>query len=672
MTDFRDISASDAIDVADIGRTIRARWRTVVGCVALGVVGALAVLWFAPRRFEGAATVLARPVGASGGSILSRIGGAGDLLGGLAGAGSGGAIETEIQMLRSRALAERVIDSLLLQVRVRVPSGVAPSVLVSSLTHGASHKPRTLSFEKQQDGSYSAEWNGQTIKATPGVAVDLGIGALTLRPGSLPESFTIMLLDREDAINRFSKRLEVGKAGGELVRVAVRGDDSVTAANAANLLVSQYVDQRRSTDRSANQRRVEYVTAQVDSTGAALAATERELRRYQETSAVLDAEAVGRVDLERESALRHSLAELDVNAGAMQQLVAQVKAGRLTARDLAAYPALLSSSAVAPLVSQLSSLETERIKLLEHRTLQDPQVIALDSTMRTLERTIIGMAETYANAVSRQREALKAQVDSLQQALLALPATAERGGRLKRDVLRLTQLYTALQAQLVEARLGVIGEGGEARQVDVAEPPKDPAFPPKGLTLALGSMGGLAMGLVLALLMGSFGRWLRNPAEIERALGVSAQQLRADRPIAVLDARTVRTLLLIPLNREADAGAVAERLARSAQQRALAASVLDLSGRNGIGLVGAETTAGRQLEQMERAGGMVIVRLPTLDSDEAMAVLAENRTALVVAPPGPVNRHELTQTLATLRRLNVPCAGVLIGERANGTRRLPG
>jgi tyrosine-protein kinase Etk/Wzc len=668
--EFRPPAASDAIDVADIARSILARWRTVTLCVVLGVSAAAALLLVVRPRFDGVASVLARPAVQSGGSILSRIGGAGDLLGGLGGAGSGAAIETEIQILKSRALAERVVDSLKLQVRVRAPRGMAPGELVSALTERVSHKPRTISFERSADGSFVGAWGDERYKLTPGTPADIGVGTLTLRAGTLPAQFTVTLLDREDALDRFARRTGVVKAGGELVRIVARGDDSVTAAAAANLLVSEYVEQRRGTDRGANHRRMEYVSAQVDSTGAALAAKERELRQYQESSEILDAEAVGKVDLERASLLRHALAEAEVNAGAMGQLLAQAKAGRLTARELAAYPALLVSSAIAPLVSQLSGLETERLKLLERRTPQDPQVVALDQTIAALGANITGMAESYANAVTKQRDGLRAQVDSLQRALLALPASAEKGGRLKRDVLRLTQLYTALQAQMVEARLGVIGEGGDARQVDHALPPKEAAFPKAGLTLGLGLAGGLAAGLVLALLMGSFGRWLRDPVEIERALGVAAQQLLPDRPIAMVDARGSRTVLLIPLSRDADAGVVMERLARSARQRDVPTSVLDLSHRGASSA--SEPGAGRQLEQLEKQSVMVIVRLPSLESDEAMAVMSEHRTALLVAAPGPVNRQALTAALGMLRRLNVSCAGVLIGERGNGTRRLPG
>src|SRR3954470_5734449 len=75
--------ASDGIDVADVARTLNRHWRAVIGFLALGVVGAIAVILFAPRRFEGKATLLARASASeSGGSILGRITSIGGLMSG--------------------------------------------------------------------------------------------------------------------------------------------------------------------------------------------------------------------------------------------------------------------------------------------------------------------------------------------------------------------------------------------------------------------------------------------------------------------------------------------------------------------------------------------------------------------------------------------------------------
>jgi uncharacterized protein involved in exopolysaccharide biosynthesis len=651
---------SDTIDVADVARTVRRQWRAVFWCVLAGIVIAGGVVLFAPRRFDGKATVLARPNSQGGSSIAGRMTGFGELLGGASGLGAltGSTMETELQLLRSRALTGQVVDSLQLQVSVRKPSGIAPTVFVKASSLPGAFAPVTYEFARQPDGRYRADGEGREWTLRPGSADSVDVGTLTLASAGLPDRFTLRLRDREDAITRAGERFTINKAGGDVARIAYRGDDSVTAASAANALIKFYLDRRKTTDRGTNQRRVEYVSAQLDSTRAELTRTESELRAFQEKSGVLDVEIVGEVELQAAANLRRSLTELQVDEGAIKQLLAQGDSGILSSRDLAAYPAFIRGSSVSPLAQQLSDLEAQRIRLLDRRTEQDPDVRAIDATMRGVQANILATARSYANSVTRQREQMQSRVDSIQAKLLALPAAAERGGRLQRDVLRLTEIATALEAQLVEARLGVIGEGGEIKQVDVAVPPRKVAFPRPVLTMGVGTAGGLLAGLVAALFMGWFGRWLRDPVEIERAIGISAERFEANAPLLLAGAGNARSMLVIPLDARARARAanVAERLARTAQQRAIPTSVLDLSNGNGA------APSDSQLAQAEAAGAMTVAHLPELSSGATLAALRDNRPVVLVAAPGPVDRTQLAHAVDTLRRLQVPCAGVVISD----------
>jgi hypothetical protein len=231
---------------------------------------------------------------------------------------------------------------------------------------------------------------------------------------------------------------------------------------------------------------------------------------------------------------------------------------------------------------------------------------------------------------------------------MALPAAAERGGRLKRDVLRLSALATALEAQLVEARLGVIGEGGEVRQIDLAVPQRQPAFPRPWLTMGIGTAGGLLVGMIAALFLGWFGRWLRDPVEIERALGISAQRFEPNAPLLLAGAASARSLLVIPLDARAR----------------VAAAVVNLIGGQ-LGSNGNAAEPARALiDQVEAASGMAIVCLPELGNDMTLSSLRETRPVVLVAAPGPVDRAQLAHAVDVLRRLQVPCAGVVLSNGA--------
>ena len=657
---------SDTVDVADVVRTLKRQWRAVMSFLALGVLAAIAIIVFAPKRYEGKASVLARTSAGGGTSVIGRMasGGIDELMGGVGGGLAGSSLETELQMLRSRALAGQVVDSLGLQVRVREPGGTQARMLVPSYDLRGSFAPRKYEFERTPDGAYRVAGDAEERRAVPGQPVRLDVGALTIAASGLPREFTIMTYDREDAISRFSQRLTATKAGGEVAKIVYRGDDRATAAAAPNALIEFYLERRKTVDRGINQRRVEYVTQQVEQTSADLAAAERDLRRFQEETKVFGGEEFDVTQLESNARLREQLIQLQVDEGAITQLLAQADQGTLTSRDLAAYPVFIRGSAVSPMVTQLSELEIQKTRLLERRTERDPEVIALDKSMAAVNAAIVGMARSYASSIGKQRAEFQSRLDASERGLAALPAANERVGRRQRDVLRLTQLYTALQAQLVEARLAAIGEGGEVRQIDVAAPPRKVAFPEPLLTMGIGTAGGLIAGLIAALFLGWFGRWLRDPIEIERLTGISAQRYAADAPLLVAGAGSPRTVLVVPLDDRAQARIVAERLAHTASARSLPVSVLDLS-QNGGGNGTAHAAASeipRQIEQLEQREGMLVVQLPALSSDATVAALRETRPVVLVAPPGPVDRSRLTAALDTLRRMEIPVPGIVLPE----------
>ena len=662
---------SDTIDVADVARALRRQWRAIIGFTALGIAAAVAIILFAPKRYEGKATVLARTAGAGGGSVIGRMNDINELLGGGGGGLGASSVETELQMLKSRALAGEAVDSLHLQVAVREPAGVPAHHIVTAVSLPGSFAPREVSFSRR-GSAYAAAGDSISATVTPGQPASLPIGTITLATTALPDRFVLLLMDREDAIGKVERRVKAVKAGGEVLRVTYRGESAAEAAAVPNVLIASYLERRRTVDRGANQRRLEYVTRQVEETAEDLARTERELRQHQENTRMFDAELVSEAELAVTGRLRQSLIDLQVDEGALKQLLQQADQGIVTSRDLAAYPAFIRGSAVSPMVTQLSELEARRTALLERRTERDPEVQAIDQSMRNVSASIVAMARSYAASVSQQRAQYQARLDAAEQRLRDLPAANERVGRLQRDVLRLTQLYTALQAQLVEARLGAIGEGGDVRQIDAATTPKHPSFPQPIMTLGIGTVGGFAAGLIAALFLGWFGRWLRDPVEIERLTGVSAQRIEAGTPLFVAGGAAPRTVLVIPLDDRAQTRLVAERLARTAASRALPVEVLDVAGHTGAGNNGNGAAPGHdiahRIDIQEQQGGMLVVQLPSLLNEGTIAALRETRPVVLVAPPGPVDRARLTSALDLLRRLQVPCAGIVLSDPLDAPR----
>ena len=655
-------SSPDTIDLADVARSVRRGWRVVLGSVAACLVLVLLVILFGPRRFEGKASAIVRSADPSS-SLLSRIGG--DALGGLAAGagalfGSGGTqLETEIQILQSKSVLGAVVDSLQLQAQPREPAGLPATKFVRDVRLPGSFKRLDLDFNRTATGQYEVSGDGVNTTVASGGVVSTPVGTVALRD-SLPASFTLRLLDHEDAVNQVSKHLDVKKAGGEVLAVSYRAPDSITAAAVPNVALSTYLSRKKTSDRGVNAHRVDFLSAQLDTTSLQLASAEQALRQFQERSGLLDPEVMGKLELEQAADLRKSLGEVEVEQGALDQMLAQVAAGHMTQRQLAAFPAFLKSGGINDLLSRISELETRRTTLLETRLETDRDVVGLDKSISDLENQLVPLGKAYAGALQRQRTEIEGQLATMSAQLDQFPGEAQTSGRLVREVKRLGLTYAALQTQLVEARLSAIAEGGDIRALDTASVPKKVAFPDPAITTAAGLGAGLMVGLLLALVAGSHGRYIEGAAAIERAAGVPALRFDPRTPLLMSGRAAIRTVLLIPIEQGAGTLRVAERLANTALARGQSATILDLTAPPADAPTGAGV--GGLISRLEQEHSLVVVRLPGMAADSTAAALSDDRPVLLVAPSRRVSRRDLTGAMETLRRLDVPCAGVVLSE----------
>jgi uncharacterized protein involved in exopolysaccharide biosynthesis len=666
---------ADTIDLADVARSLRRGWRVILGSIAIAGLLSLAVILFGPRRFSGSASAVVRASGDLGGSLLSRV--AGEMAGGgsSSGGGSGGgmigagvsavlggagsSLETELQILQSSAVLGAVIDSLNLQVEPRSPSGVPSIAFVREARLPGSFRRLDLRFERSGTGPFRVTGRGVDTSVAAGGALVTPVGSIALRE-ALPTDFTLRLLDREDALKRVSRNFSVKKSGGEVLRATYRAKDSITAAAVPNIALAEFLARKQTSDRGVNAHRAEFLAMQLDSVSGELAAAERGLRRFQERSGLLDAEVVGKLELEQLAELRKSLGELEVEAVALDQLLGQISSGSMSARQLVGFPAFLRSAGINSVLQQLSGLESERTRLLERRLEADPEVVALSKSIGEVEGQLIPLAKSYQTSLRRQREQIGSQLDAMLGKLASFPSAAEEGARLLRDVKRLGATQAALQTQLVQARLNTVTEGGDVRSLDAAIVPKKVVFPEPWLTSGVGLGAGLVVGILLALVGGSHGRYLEDQYAIERALGVPALRFDARTPLLMSGRSRLRTVLLIPVEAHVATARVAERLAETALARGESATILDLTAPNPVAQLG--NSVGAMIARLEQEHGLVIARLPGLSADSTAAVLSESRPVLLVVPPRRINRRQLVSALDTLRRLDVPCAGVILSD----------
>jgi hypothetical protein len=255
-----------------------------------------------------------------------------------------------------------------------------------------------------------------------------------------------------------------------------------------------------------------------------------------------------------------------------------------------------------------------------------------------------------------------------------LPAQAQFSVRGQRDVRRLSQEVLGLEAQMIDAKLAAIGEGGQVRQVDVAVPPKRPLFPRAVWTLPGGALLGLLVGMTAVLGRGMWSSRVRSVADAERAARLPAARLRPGKPLWLGNAPT-GVVLVVGVGERTEAGlrVAADALAARARASGHAATVVALPDAAADAASGrSESTQRVEAAWADRTGSvgdLVVVTAPNLDSPHVAGVLDRGCSVALVATEGATRRSELASAADVLARLAVPGLGVALAPEKVGRTR---
>ncbi|MBT4438305.1 MAG: hypothetical protein HOD00_12355, partial [Gemmatimonadales bacterium] len=570
---------SDTVDVGEAMRAVARGWRWVLGGTLVGVGLGLLVLALGPVRYEAIASVTLMDRTEGGSSSLGLAGGAlTEGLSGLVGlpAQLGSNVGTEAEVLQSRALLERVVASLGLQIAVVSPRHTGALSLFTDIRAEVSPEDYTFRFDRD-GGSYQVSGAGieqQTV--APGGDFILPGFSATLASEGVPESFQIRVRSKQEVVERMLRKefLTADIVAGDLARVRAVATDAATAAAMANRAVELYLQERTSRSRGLTDGRHDLLRRMSDSLRAELTIASGSMTAYLEQETVFDPDRLG--DLERAGALRVRVDALQVEAKALDDVLVRMASGDGVATDILAYPSFLGSEAINDVLSRVFTLQSERMALLRRRTERDPEVIVIGQTLDFLDRELQALARSYRSGLELQLNQLSSGLEEYRRTFAARPAEEEQKFALEGEVERLTASYIAVQAQLVQARLATIGLGADLRQIDVPPPPREPYFPVSWMTLVLGlGLGGLA-GVGLALVRDAAQGLLRSSMEAARITGLPAVGLDIGATFLTLGRESGWGVTVVPVGEGVDATVVAGLVHSAAVAQDASGSLIDL------------------------------------------------------------------------------------------------
>ena len=311
--------------------------------------------------------------------------------------------------------------------------------------------------------------------------------------------------------------------GSRVIQVSFESTDPKLAAKVANSLVDNFLDynfrQKYDATRIASGRMEE----QLDELKAKVEKSQQELVDYQRKHAIVDVN-------DKQSVVEQRLGELSTQLTAAQSDRIQKESLYTQSRT---NPDKVASLAQNELLQKMeerqSELKKEYIEALSQYGPSFPKVVRVQKEVDEFQsqidkeraRVVDRIGRDYEAAV--KRESLLSNVVSKQKGELGeFNKLLVQQNILKGEFDTNQKLYERLLEHLKDATVSAGLKSTNIHLVDAALTPTDPVRPRKLFNIALGLLGGLVLGILLAFGQESFDHSIKSIEEVEELVSVPA------------------------------------------------------------------------------------------------------------------------------------------------------
>ncbi len=390
--------------------------------------------------------------------------------------------QTQYEILRSRPLAERVVDEL--GLRAFAPRAVADTGFSwRKLIPGASKAPTVVA---------------EPVAPTRASAVGMVQGSVSITP----------------------------VRNSQLVRIQFRNADPEFAATLANAHAQAYIEETLEGRVQMSQTASSWLNERTTGLREKLEQSERALQEFRDRERIIDVGGVDGLAASELNLASERLAEARRERADKEAAYRQVEEARRRGA-LDQLPALLASPLMADLKQNAATSERNLSEMAGRYGPKHPRRVEAEAAVQAARSALQQQLELVASGIERDFEAarlrenqLSGEMGSAKGEVRALNRKQYELQALQRDVDSNRQLYEVFQNRYKETAASGGVQSANARLIEAAMPNMAPVYPNKNRSAMLGLLIGLALGVALALVLDHLDNTLKGADDVERRLGL--------------------------------------------------------------------------------------------------------------------------------------------------------
>lgn len=407
-------------------------------------------------------------------------------------------LQTQFELLKSRALAERVVKAL-------------------NLTTHKDFDPR------QQEPSFL------DVKAL------LSKFSITdLLPGASPVDMEgdKVLSDAEildTVVRQFMKKVTISPVKkSQLVKISVEMNDPVLAALAANKVGEHYIKSQFEATIQISSTATNWMTERVEELRGVLQQSEDNLQAFKDREGLIDVDGIITVSAQKLAVIGGRLIAAREELSEVRNQYQQVKS--ISTKDwqqLASISAVLKHPLVQTFKAEVARTKAKVDELSKRYGKLHPEMMAAASDLAASRSSLKSQVEQVVAGIARNYQIAKGNVASLESSVennkTEIRSISRKEYQLRtfqREVSSNRALYETFMNRLKETGATVDLELSNARIVDPAVTPVEAAKPKKGLIVVVSGLLAGMFAVFLTLLLNALSNTFKSVAEIEAKLNL--------------------------------------------------------------------------------------------------------------------------------------------------------
>ena len=423
-----------------------------------------------------------------------------------------GNIDSEIEIIKSRAIREKIVKKFHLDRKIYDISGkIKPEI--SNLKIDKNLRDKEFKIKLVEDGDII----NKTYK-TKGLSF-----MLTCRNVNREDSFKFMVEDLPTAAERLKNKIKITKAGKatNIVKISVTDTNPERARNTANAVVNFYIQEDILRKGKTATRTLTFINQQLYITKDNLDKSELALNRYKTRKGIMGLTEQAKATIDKITDLEKTKANITIQEKQIEDLYQQLNNGGFVNFNPSGMAALGDPVTVG-MLSRLSNLDVTKKSLLSHYTEKHPQVIAVTSEIRELRKKLLLSVENILITLRGQIHSIERMINRYKGNLRLLPKAEQDLANLVRESTVQEGVYTLLLNKQKEMSIAQASIISNIRIIDTAITPRLPANTSNKLkNVIISIILGLFLGISLAFFLDYLDDTIKSSEEIEKKLGLS-------------------------------------------------------------------------------------------------------------------------------------------------------